>query len=131
MGSDHPLREPCRAIVRLARAGKLDGVASPDLIQEFVHLRARRTGDRVGACEMARDVALLCRFDDLTERDAIAALDLFVRHDRLTARDASFAAFALNRGVDAILSVDRDLDGIDGLTRVDPADVASVAALAG
>jgi len=131
VGGDHPQREPCRAVIRRALAGEIDGVASPDLLREFVHQRVRRTGDRASACSMARDVALLCRFDDLTERDAMRALDQFVRYERLSARDASFTAFALNRGFDTILSVDRDLDGIEGLTRVDPADTSAVAALAG
>lgn len=79
---------------------------------------------------MTRDVARLCRFDDLTEADALRAVDLFDRYERLTARDASFAAFALNRDIRAILSVDTDLDGIEGLTRVDPGDRDAVEALA-
>jgi predicted nucleic acid-binding protein len=76
-------------------------------------------------------VARLCRLDELTEADALLALDLFERYERLSARDAVFAAFALNRDIDTILSVDADLDGIEGLTRVDPADRAAVEALAG
>jgi predicted nucleic acid-binding protein len=129
VGDDHPHREPCRAVVERAQAGRLVGAASPDLLQEFLHQRARRTGDRAGASALARDVARLCRFDDLSDADALRALDLFDRHERLSARDAVFAAFALNRGIDTILSVDTDLDGIDGLTRVDPADSDALEAL--
>ena len=44
-------------------------------------------------------------------------------------RDAIFAAQALNREIDAILSPDRGFDGIDGLQRIDPADVEAVASL--
>lgn len=129
VGDDHAHREPCREVVKRAQAGRLSGDASPDLVQEFLHQRARRTGDRAGAAALARDVVSLCRFDDLSEADTRRALDLFERHERLTARDAVFVAFALNRGIDAILSVDRDLDGIDGLTRIDPADSHAVDAL--
>jgi len=39
------------------------------------------------------------------------------------------AATALNRGVVAILSADRDFDGVSGVERVDPADTTAVAAL--
>jgi uncharacterized protein len=131
VGGDHPHRQPCRAVVELAQAGRLLGDASPDLLQEFLHQRARRTGDRVSAVALTRDVARLCRFDYLTEADAVRALDLYDHYERLSARDAVFAAFALNRGIDTILSVDEDLDGIEGLTRVDPADRAAVEALAG
>lgn len=129
MGDDHPHRRPCRAVIQRAQAGQLVGEASPDLVQEFLHQRTRRTGDRAGASALARDVARLCRFDDLNEADALRALDLFDRHGRLSARDAVFAAFALNRGIDTVLSVDTDLDGIEGLTRVDPADSDALDAL--
>jgi predicted nucleic acid-binding protein len=44
-------------------------------------------------------------------------------------RDAIFAAQALNRGIDAILSTDKDFDGVPGLQRIDPADTDAVAAL--
>lgn len=130
MGDDHPHREPCRTVIELAQTGRLNGEASPDLLQEFVHQRARRTGDRAGAAALTRDVALLCRFDDLREADAVRALELFAQYERLSARDAVFAAFALNREIDVILSVDADLDGIDGLTRVDPGDLDAVERLA-
>jgi uncharacterized protein len=109
-------------MIERARDGRLVGEASPDLLQEFLHQRVRRTGDRRGASALARDVARLCRFDDLNWSDAMRALDLFDRYERLSARDAVFAAFALNRGIQIVLSVDTDLDGIEGLTRVDPAD---------
>jgi len=54
---------------------------------------------------------------------------LFETHERVTARDATSAAVALNRGFDAILSADRDFDEIPGLERIDPRDHARVAAL--
>jgi predicted nucleic acid-binding protein len=57
------------------------------------------------------------------------AMELWSEHDRLDVRDAIFAAQALNRGIDAILSPDRDFDEIPGLQRIDPADAQAVAAL--
>jgi hypothetical protein len=57
------------------------------------------------------------------------ALFLWTEHEQLDVRDAIFAAQALNRGIDAILSPDRDFDGIPGLERIDPADEAAVASL--
>jgi predicted nucleic acid-binding protein len=58
-------------------------------------------------------------------------LDLFRGHSDLDARDAVFAALALNRGIDAILSTDQAFDGVSGLERIDPADELAVATLAG
>ena len=57
------------------------------------------------------------------------ALKLWCEHEQLDMRDAIFAAQALNRGIDAILSPDRGFGGIAGLERIDPADAKAVAAL--
>ena len=50
---------------------------------------------------------------------------------RLDARDAVFAAVALNRGIDVILATDRAFDEVDGLKRIDPADERALATLTG
>jgi predicted nucleic acid-binding protein len=57
-------------------------------------------------------------------------LSLYRESERLIARDASFAAVALNRGVAYVLCPDRGFDDVPGLERVDPADLDAVAALA-
>ncbi len=45
-------------------------------------------------------------------------------------REASFAAVALRRGIEVILSADRAFDEVPGLERIDPSDDAAVEALA-
>ncbi len=52
-------------------------------------------------------------------------------HEDLGARDAVFAALAINRGIDAILTTDRAFEGISGLERIDPADERAITRLAG
>lgn len=131
LGGEHPYREPCREIVRKAAAGDLQGEASADLLQELVHQRTRRTGDRLGAAKAARSVATLAWWHPLEPNDVRRGIDLFEAHDDLDARDAVFAALAINRGIDAILATDRSFDRVDGLERVDPADEPAVASLVG
>jgi uncharacterized protein len=131
LGSEHRYREPCREIVRRAAAGDLQGEAGADLLQELVHQRARRTGDRLGAAEAGRRVAKLAWWHPLEPNDVQRGIDLYEAHDGLDARDAVFAALAINRGIDAILATDRAFDGIDGLERIDPADQRAVATLIG
>lgn len=121
VGAEHPLRSPCRRLVDLAADGRLDGEASVELIQELVHVRARRTGDRSEAARTGRDVAAICRLHDLTELDLQRALDLFQTVPGLHLRDAIHAATALGHGVSRIVSPDRAFDRIPGLTRIDPA----------
>jgi uncharacterized protein len=130
LGAAHPYRKPCRAIVERAAAGELTGEASVDLVQEFAHQRFRQTHDRAAAVDAARDVARLCRLHDLRRVDIVLGLSLYRENERLTARDASFAAVALNRGVALLLSPDRAFDDVPGLDRVDPADLEGVDALA-
>jgi predicted nucleic acid-binding protein len=131
LGGEHAYREPCRQVVREATADRLRGEASADLIQELMHQRARRTGDRRGAVEIAKGVAKLVRLHPLEPDDALRGTELFETYPGLDARDAIFAAVALNRGIDAILATDRAFEEVAGLERIDPADEAALATLAG
>lgn len=131
LGGDHRYRDPCREIVRKAAVGDLQGEASADLLQELVHQRLSRTGDRASAIESARNVAKLVWWHPLDPNDVQRGIDLLEAHAGLDARDAVFAALALNRGIDAILATDRAFDGIGGLERIDPADERAVASLTG
>jgi predicted nucleic acid-binding protein len=129
VGGPSPYREACRGIVERAAEGRLAGEASVDLVQEFLHQRMRRTGDRALAATAARHVVPLCTLHDVTAADLTLALSLFERHPALSARDATFAALALNRGLDAILTADAGFEGVDGLERIDPRDEVLVASL--
>jgi uncharacterized protein len=131
LGGEHAYREPCREIVRRASAGDLQGEASADLLQELIHQRQRRTGDRTAAAAATRDVAKLAWLHPLEPDDVQRGIDLFETYPHFDARDAVFAAVALNRGIDAILTTDRAFDGVDGLERIDPTDDQALATLAG
>ncbi len=129
LGGEHPYRDPCRAIMGMGVEGRLAGEASIELLHEFVHVRARRMATRATAVADARNIAATSRLHAVCRADIERALELWAEHERLDMRDAIFAAQALNRGIDAILSADRDFDGVDGLQRIDPADGRAVAAL--
>jgi uncharacterized protein len=129
-GAEHRYAEPCRAIVERAGAGELRGEASADLVQELMHHRARRTGDRSRAADEAAAVAGVCELHEVRPEDVLRALELFASTERMGARDAVFAAVALNRGITTILSPDRAFDEVSGLVRVDPADDRAVEGLA-
>lgn len=129
LGGDHSYQDPCREIVRRATAGELQGEASSDLLQELAHQRLRRTGDRANASRTTRNVVNLVKLHPLEPDDVLRGIDLFEANPRLDARDAVFAAVALNRGIDAILATDRAFEGIDGLERIDPTDQQALATL--
>ena len=129
VGSDHPYRDACRQIVDRARTGELSGEASVEMVQEFAHVRLRRGGTRADALELAGAVAQLCRLHPFEASDLPLMFTLLARHENLNARDALFAATALNRGLALILSPDRHFDDVHGLERVDPLDDGAVSAL--
>ena len=127
VGADHPYRAPCRRLVAALGRDALKGEASVEAVQEFLHQRVRRTGDRAAAVRLAHHVAGLCPLHDVTVGDLRTALELFSQHDRLQARDAAHAATAVNRGISAIVSPDEGFDGLAHLQRIDP--VAAAASL--
>ncbi len=129
LGKEHTYREPCRKIVRLASLGELQGEASTDLLQELLHQRMRQTGSRPAAAATTRDVAKLVWLHPLEPADIQRGIDLFEAHSKLDARDAVFAALALNRGIDAILSTDKAFDEVQDLERIDPADSQGLSGL--
>ena len=119
-GSDHPYRQPCRAIVEAGGRGELAGEASTELVQEYVYVRLRRGGLRRDVADEARAVLGLCRNHPVEPEDTLLALTLLVSHDALSPRDTLHAATALRRGIPAIVTPDRAFDHLDGLERLDP-----------
>jgi uncharacterized protein len=129
LGGVHLYREPCRAVLRAMRDGQLAGEASIELIHEFTYVRGRKTMARSDAASSARDIASTCPLHVVEPSDIERALGLWSDYERLDMRDAIFAAQALNRDIDAILSPDSDFDDIPGLERIDPMNAEAVARL--
>jgi predicted nucleic acid-binding protein len=129
LGGEHPYRDPCRAIMSAGEQGLLASEASVELIHEFAYVRLRQGVTRSVATRDARSIAGTSRLHTVEPSDMKRALELWCEYERLDMRDAIFAAQALNRGIDAILTPDKDFDGIPGLERIDPADPAAVASL--
>lgn len=129
LGASHPYREPCRALMALQRDEQIGGEASIALVQEFCHQRWRQTRHRESSAADAVALAAALVLHDVTRSDLTTGLGLYVAHDQLDPLDAIFAATAMNRGIDAIVSADRAFDGVHGLKRIDPLDRAAVGAL--
>ncbi|HEV3070297.1 MAG TPA: type II toxin-antitoxin system VapC family toxin [Solirubrobacteraceae bacterium] len=129
LGDEHRYREPCRAILREVQSRRLAAEASVELIHEFAYVRLRRLANRADAARSAHAISRSLSLHTVERGDIERALDLWSEHAQLDVRDAIFAAQALNRGIEAILSPDGDFDGIPGLQRIDPADAQAVATL--
>lgn len=119
VGAEHPLRTPCRRVLAQVGDGALAAVTTVEVIQELVHVRARRR-DRADAVALGRAYAIL--LSPLLRPDAAdleAGLALMAHHDDLGPFDAVLAATARRAGA-ALVSADRAFAGVDGLVHLDP-----------
>lgn len=130
VGADHPLREPCRAIVEAVGDGRMAATTTIEVVQEFAHGRARRRG-RVDARGLAANyVRLLSPLIAPDEVDLLHGLDVFAATDGLGAFDAVLAALTRRRDhLTAIVSADRAFAGLESIDYIDPADARAVASL--
>ncbi len=118
-GGDHPLRAPCVRVFDAYVAGRIDITTTASVIQEFVHVYARRR-DRGRAVYLARQLTAGLSILPTDPLDLELGLDLLERHSQLGAFDAVLAAAALNRQAEALVSADRAFGVVPGLRWVDP-----------
>jgi predicted nucleic acid-binding protein len=124
-GADHELRDSCRSLVAAIADGRVEATASVEVIQEFVHVRARRRG-RVDAASLGRDyVDLLTPLLPISGSELRAGLALFESATGLGASDAVLAAGAIAAGAAALVSADDGFAAVPGLVHVVP-DVPGV-----
>jgi predicted nucleic acid-binding protein len=126
IGAEHPLRDPCRRLVDAIGAGHVEATTTVEVIQELVHVRARRRS-RADAARQGRScAALLAPLIRPTSEDLADGLALFEAHDGLGAFDAVLAASALARGADALVSADEAFAVVPGLVTLGPMSVDQV-----
>jgi len=119
-GEDHPLRDPCRDLISTIAARRIEATTTVEVIQEFVHVRARRRG-RPDAVSLGRDYAdLLSPLLSPTAEDLAAGLVLFESVDSLGAFDAVLAASAARAGATALVSADTGFARIRDISHVVP-----------
>ncbi len=121
-GSEHPLRNPCRALIDAIADRHLQATTTVEVIQEFVHIRARRR-DRADAAALGGNyVDLLSPLLTPTEAHLRHGLSLFEHSEHLGAFDAVLAASAIDVGARALVSADAAFAMVAGLTHVTPDD---------
>jgi predicted nucleic acid-binding protein len=128
VGGAHALRDPAQRLLAAAADGSLRATTTPEAIQEFAHIRARRR-DRADAAALAGSYAdLLSPLLQVGEADLREGLRVFRSTPSLGMFDAVLAAVALRVGARALVSADSDFSDVRGLTVLDleGLDVASL-----
>jgi uncharacterized protein len=119
-GQDHLLRDPCRELLAAIADRRIEATTTVEVIQEFVHVRARRRG-RCDAATLGRDYAeLLSPLLSPTVDDLNAGLTMFERSETLGAFDAVLAACAARSGMRALVSADAGFAGLAEIRHVTP-----------
>jgi len=122
-GGDHPLREPCRLVLRKVEDGLLASNTSVEVVQELLYVLSRRGMPSRGV-RLARAVlGLFPEMLPITRTDLGDACDLLGAHPGLRPRDAVHVATMRAHGVDTIVSADVHFDRVAGILRVDPAEI--------
>jgi predicted nucleic acid-binding protein len=120
VGADHPLREPCRQLIRAIADGTILATTTTEVIQEFTYVRARRR-DRKDAAELARDyIELLSPLLIVEETDLREGLRLYEEGTGFGSFDAVLAAAAHAAGADALVSADTGFSSIAAINHVIP-----------
>ena len=102
VGTEHPLREPSRKLIDAVAAGRVDAATTIEVIQEFVHVRARRRS-RKDAVKAGRNYAeLFAPLLVMPTAVVDAGLRIFERTTSLGVFDSFLAATALASGADAL-----------------------------
>ena len=123
-GAPHPHKQPSTTLLERVAIGGVDAAIDAEVLQEILHryraLRRWKDGRRVYDLARQSVATVLPITSDVTD----AARAIRDDHPRLMARDALHAAVCRTYGADAICSYDADLDGISGVRRIEPAEVA-------
>jgi predicted nucleic acid-binding protein len=128
--TEHRERQPSRRLIEAIGAGRVAATTTIEVIQEFVHVYARRRA-RTAAVELARRyVTLLTPLLVVGERELDDGLELFASQAELGAIDAVLAATALSYGADALVSADQSFASVPGLAHVAPGSDAFESLLA-
>ena len=123
VGTDHPLRDPCRRILAAHADARLEATTTVEAIQEFTHIRARRR-TRADAVAVARHFVTALSPITTSTQDLHRGLQLFQHHQDIGMFDAVLAAVALGRAAEALVSADRAFASVPGLRWIDPATPA-------
>lgn len=120
-GSEHPLRDGCRDVLRTARAGTLAAVTSAEVVQEILH-RFTGTSRHDDGVRLAQSVLSLFGPVLAIDHDIAARTTALARrHADARARDLVHVATCLAHDLEAIVSPDANFDRIGDVRRIEPA----------
>ncbi len=123
-GGDHPHKEPCSQVLRMAAEDPRPFVTDSEVLQELMHrylASGRWVLGRVVLHAFAE--AMDGRIEPVLAEDILSASQLADRNPGVSARDLVHAAVMQRLGTNRIISADTDFDRLAGIDRLEPAHV--------
>ncbi len=119
VGTEHRFRDPCRDLVGAIAEERIEASTTPEVIQEFVHIRSRRR-DRQDAASLGRSHRnLLTPLISVTEKHLLRGIELFETSAFLGALDSVLAAVAIDLNL-TLISADAAFSAVTGLDHIVP-----------
>ena len=126
VGQEHPLREPCRAVLQKIVQGDISACTDTEVHQEIFY---RYWSIK----QIEKGVNLSCDFQAIvtdvlpvTANDIQRARELSEEYPYMQPRDWLHLAVMLNNRLTEIISADRHFDEVEHITRLDPIQVWQV-----
>lgn len=114
VGNDKVLASAANELLENVADARVAATTTPEVIQEFVHVRSRR-GFRADACDLAKAfIDLLSPLTVCDEASLTIGLKLFGRYPRLDSFDAVLAGVAIASEL-TLVSADKGFGGVTGL----------------
>jgi len=117
-GEMHPLRDPAVRLLRDVVAGRASATTTPEVLQEYAHVRARRRDRDDARAQAERFGALLAPLTVVHAREVLEGLRMWSLVPALGAFDAVVAAVAMSHGW-TVVSSDQGFGSITGLAWID------------
>lgn len=121
-GREHPMKQPCLAVLGAVADGRLDGVISTEVVQEIFHRFVAIQNRAVGVAMAEAALDLFSPLAPISENIIRRMPSLIVDHPSLSARDLIHVATCRALDIEVMVSPDTGFDEVDGLSRIDPVD---------
>ncbi|WP_333908534.1 type II toxin-antitoxin system VapC family toxin [Solicola gregarius] len=122
VGGEHHYKRTCLEVLDHVSTNRVQATTTPEAIQEFAHVHARRR-PRHDAMTLANRFAQLLGPLRCSEEEHLSdGLEFWTRYESLGAFDAVLAAVALDSKYATLVSADKAFSQIPGLHHVLPDD---------
>jgi predicted nucleic acid-binding protein len=122
-GKEHKNKVPCSEIIIRIADGRIRAVSSVEVLQEILHIYSQ-TKEQGKGIKIFQDFrSILEHIFPITIKEINLAGELLEKHKDISARDALHASVMILNGIAEICSTDGDFDKIEGIKRIDPAEL--------